>query len=129
MTDELLTAEEIGEKWMMPNEGIYELIADVQAYGEHRAAEARKTAPQGRPCGHYVHPHSSYCKACHEIAEARRAALEPILEMVNVQADDEGLWFDASQISGRQGYLQDELRKLHALIGQLAASPAPEGSQ
>ncbi len=102
MSDERLTAEGVARgiattALLSTGENAVErYTADVETYGDQRAAEARK------------------------------AALEPILAMVNVQADDEGIWFDASRISGRQGYLQEELRKLHALIGQLAASPAPE---
>ena len=37
-----------------------------------------------------------------------------ILALVNRQADDEGLWFIAE--TAAEAYLQQELRKLHALI-------------
>ena len=40
--------------------------------------------------------------------------LEQIQELVNQQAEDEGLWFEAQTAS--EAYLQEELRKLHALI-------------
>ena len=37
-----------------------------------------------------------------------------VIELVNKQADDEGLWFIAETAS--EAYLQQELRKLHAAI-------------
>ncbi len=40
--------------------------------------------------------------------------LELIKAMVNEQAEDEGLWFDAE--TAPEAYLQHELRKLHRLI-------------
>ena len=39
---------------------------------------------------------------------------EEILELVNQQAEDEGLWFIAKYAT--EAYLQNELRRLHALI-------------
>ena len=43
--------------------------------------------------------------------EAKEKAL---LELVNQQAEDEGLWFDATKAP--EAYLQQELRKLHVAI-------------
>jgi len=43
--------------------------------------------------------------------EAKEKAL---LELVNQQAEDEGLWFDAT--TAPEAYLQQELRKLHVAI-------------
>ena len=37
-----------------------------------------------------------------------------LTEMVNEQAEDDGLWFDAE--TATEKYLQRELRKLHAQI-------------
>ena len=39
-------------------------------------------------------------------------------ELVDMQAEDEGLWFIAETVS--EAYLQHELRRLHALIEQEA---------
>ena len=44
--------------------------------------------------------------------EYTRTAL--LTDMVNSQAEDEGLWFEAQ--TAPEAYLQQELRKLHALI-------------
>ena len=43
-----------------------------------------------------------------------RTTFAILTEMVEVQANDEGLWFIA--MTGAEGYLQQELRRLHALI-------------
>lgn len=43
--------------------------------------------------------------------------LQRLREMVDRQAEDEGLWFIAQYIT--EAYLQQELRKLHALIEEL----------
>ena len=37
-----------------------------------------------------------------------------VKRLVNEQAEDDGLWFDAK--TAPEAYLQDELRKLHRLI-------------
>lgn len=47
-------------------------------------------------------------------AEAREQALERIQAIVNEQAEDEGLWFIAHYLT--EAYLQQELRRLHAVI-------------
>jgi len=39
---------------------------------------------------------------------------EAVIELINKQAEDEGLWFQAETAS--EAYLQQELRKLHAAI-------------
>ncbi len=44
-----------------------------------------------------------------------RQALHNIYDFVQEQADDEGLWFVDAQ-SAPEAYLQQELRKLHAVI-------------
>ncbi len=41
-------------------------------------------------------------------------ALDHLRALVAEQAEDEGLWFDAQYIT--EAYLQQELRRLHALI-------------
>jgi len=43
-----------------------------------------------------------------------KAELKAIRDMVDKQAEDEGLWFDA--VTCPEAYLQRELRKLHAAI-------------
>jgi hypothetical protein len=40
--------------------------------------------------------------------------LKSIQDLVDKQAEDPGIWFDASHIS--EAYLQQELRRLHAVI-------------
>lgn len=42
------------------------------------------------------------------------AQLEAIRSLVNVQAEDHGLWFEAEHAP--EAYLQQELRKLHSII-------------
>lgn len=49
-------------------------------------------------------------------AETRLTVLEPILKMVDAQAEDEGLWCKVTRAS--EAYLQQELRKLHAVVEQ-----------
>lgn len=60
-------------------------------------------------------------------ARGRKAGLEPILKLVNEQAEDEGLW--ALNLDGTlpigEAYLQQELRKLHAVIERTAAVNQP----
>ena len=48
--------------------------------------------------------------------------LDRIVALVNKQAEDEGLWFEAR--TAPEAYLQRELRKLHALIEQEARRDA-----
>jgi hypothetical protein len=43
-----------------------------------------------------------------------RARFEKIVAVVNEQAEDFGLWFDA--VYATEAYLQQELRRLHAVI-------------
>ncbi len=43
-----------------------------------------------------------------------REILRKAKELVDKQADDEGLWFNAPTIT--EAYLQKELRRLHAVI-------------
>lgn len=43
---------------------------------------------------------------------------QSLVNMVNAQAEDEGLWFNAR--TAPEAYLQQELRKLHAEIERIA---------
>ncbi len=53
------------------------------------------------------------------------AALARIIEVIEIQASDEGLWFQAQ--TAPEAYLQRELRRLHEVIkvqlGELAGPP------
>ena len=49
-----------------------------------------------------------------ERIEKLEAKLAGIKALVDAQAEDDGLWFLADHAA--EGYLQQELRKLHALI-------------
>ena len=42
------------------------------------------------------------------------------IDLVNKQAEDEGLWFIAK--TAPEAYLQQELRKLHAIVEEEAAN-------
>jgi hypothetical protein len=55
------------------------------------------------------------------MSETSEAWLEfnAVIHMVNEQADDEGLWFDAQ--TAPEAYLQGELRKLHARVEKMHA--------
>ena len=50
-----------------------------------------------------------------------------ILDLVNEQAEDEGLWFEAVYVS--EAYLQQELRRLHATIERHLGSGVPPPRQ
>ena len=41
---------------------------------------------------------------------------KPIREIVNQQAEDGGLWFEAT--TAPEAYLQQELRRLHEIVGE-----------
>ncbi len=43
------------------------------------------------------------------------------LRIVNEQAEDDGLWFEAQTAS--EAYLQQELRRLHAAVERASAAP------
>ena len=65
-------------------------------------------------------------------AKARAEVLAPIKVLVEKQASDEGLWFVAK--TAPEGYLQQELRRLHTVIEReldltkdLAPSSTKEG--
>ncbi|CAB4188039.1 hypothetical protein UFOVP1169_47 [uncultured Caudovirales phage] len=62
--------------------------------------------------------------AAHDLLADRIAELEETiavqLAMVHRQAEDEGLWFIAQTVP--EGYLQQELRRLHSAIEANAAS-------
>lgn len=45
--------------------------------------------------------------------------MDAIVELVNEQAEDDGLWFVAA--TAPEAYLQQELRRLHELIERIAA--------
>jgi len=69
----------------------------------------------------------SLCDAfrdCYDEIAALEAKLEKIRQLVNTQAEDEGLWFFAA--SGPEAYLQQELRRLHALIEAAAQEEQSE---
>ena len=54
--------------------------------------------------------------------EAENERLTEAKEVIKVQAEDEGLWFLAK--TAPEGYLQQELRRLHAIIeGDVLANP------
>lgn len=53
--------------------------------------------------------------ARHELLAARKL-LKEALELVNTQANDAGLWFNADYIT--EEYLQEALRKLHRVLEQ-----------
>lgn len=92
-------------------------------------------------CGHirmnlvnYPETGSTVCRACmleKRIIEAEREkvrveALYDIKTLVDNQANDSGLWFRAQ--TAPEGYLQQELRRLHAVIERqldLTTSLAP----
>lgn len=73
--------------------------------------ESGKSPCNARNCSIYtvaVH-------ALQELGELPASAHEPELRrLVEQQANDDGLWFDAQ--TAAEGYLQQELRKLHAAI-------------
>ena len=50
--------------------------------------------------------------------------MDKILALVNEQAEDDGLWFLDPLCS--EAYLQSALRKLHAVIEEVAARSAKE---
>jgi hypothetical protein len=56
----------------------------------------------------------------HERAERLAKKIERIVELVDQQAEDEGLWFIGSSRTMPEAYLQRELRRLHALIEAIA---------
>ncbi len=49
-----------------------------------------------------------------ERCEVLEACLRNIREVVDAQAEDDGLWFEAQ--TAPEGYLQQELRRLHAAV-------------
>lgn len=52
-----------------------------------------------------------------DLVQGLRERLDKIQALVNQQAEDEGLWFDAQ--TAPEAYLQLALRKLHAIIDAL----------
>lgn len=53
---------------------------------------------------------TNWCPDCAE----RERTLAAIRTLVDQQAEDEGLWFQAQ--TAPEAYLQQELRRLHALV-------------
>lgn len=47
----------------------------------------------------------------------KQEKIERVLNIVEAQANDEGLWFVATRVT--EQYLQQELRRLHAAIEEL----------
>jgi hypothetical protein len=63
-----------------------------------------------------------YCPCKEYKPLERRASVEPpvlsaVVNLVNEQAEDEGLWFEAQTMP--EAYLQQELRRLHEVIEEL----------
>jgi len=56
--------------------------------------------------------------------QARAEVLAPIKALVDKQAEDEGLWYRAQ--TAAEGYVQQELRRLHAVIELQPAAKALE---
>ena len=54
----------------------------------------------------------------------RAEVLAPIKTLVDKQADDEGLWYRAQ--TSAEGYVQQELRKLHVVIERQLDLTKPE---
>lgn len=52
-----------------------------------------------------------------------REKIKPVIDLVNQQAEDEGLWFVAK--TAPEAYLQKELRKLHAVIEDQILNNSP----
>lgn len=57
-----------------------------------------------------------YCPQCNPY-NPQAIAFRRLLELVNAQAEDAGLWFVAE--TAPEAYLQQELRRLHRLIEEL----------
>lgn len=55
--------------------------------------------------------------------EEGKEGIGPVRALVNQQAEDEGLWFEAK--TAPEAYLQAELRKLHAVIEAEGPHPLP----
>lgn len=51
---------------------------------------------------------------CGDEPETKYILADPLINFVNEQAEDEGLWFEAR--TAPEAYLQQELRRLHKLI-------------
>lgn len=60
-------------------------------------------------------------------ASGSKQHLQNIVALVLDQAEDDGLWFKATTCP--EGYLQQELRRLHALIEQPQEPPEAETSE
>jgi len=58
--------------------------------------------------------HIYYIETIRAALQSPRVPVIEILETVLEQAEDDGLWFNAKYAS--EGYLQQELRRLHAVI-------------
>lgn len=54
------------------------------------------------------------CRTHFNLVEAERERWMHVIDLVKTQSGDEGLWFTA--MTAPEGYLQQELRKLHALV-------------
>lgn len=67
--------------------------------------------------------------ACKEEHDALRLRVEALRRLVDQQAEDEGLWFEAETTP--EAYLQEKLRHLHASIEDIDAALAapPPGSE
>ena len=67
------------------------------------------------------------CLVCADLSREEHDRIVNAQDLVTQQAEDEGLWFRATSAS--EAYLQQELRRLHAMIeGEewpLRAGPQP----
>lgn len=68
-------------------------------------------------CIEWLDDQRHIAKHFREAAIAHLKQCKEIREFVAAQANDSGLWFDAEYAS--EEYLQQELRKLHALIEEM----------
>lgn len=89
-------------------------ICECEGHGNERVTLA--------PCGHLPR-HLKYekgtktinCDLCVKRDKRTRAeVLAPIKTLVDKQAEDEGLWYRAQ--TSAEAYVQQELRRLHAVI-------------
>ena len=63
-------------------------------------------------CGEYMPPHAPHM--CANWPPAKSMDEKAVKALVDEQANDEGLWFEAETCA--EAYLQQALRKLHAVI-------------
>lgn len=121
----------------MPDEVAYALaqavIETLKGCVMTKEREEAEFAEYARSTGYDAHQHSEFIyEAAFKAWCAARATIpaSPVVDdsslrgIVNAQAEDEGLWFQAQYAS--EAYLQQELRRLHAAIElrELPTQPA-----